>query len=362
MQQTRLAPFRVFPERDEHGKIEALPKETYDLIPQIRSEWIELVEKSGKCPTLEEIKPEIAWIYKQFLKTKSPPKEILIARSWKEYSKLVLGLEQKLDSQLRSQLDSQLGSQLRSQLRSQLDSQLGSQLGSQLRSQLSSQLRSQLWWEGMTNESWLSYWEFYIRAEILRSKLFDQYSAYLKQGIFNVIYLKDYCIICGCPKNVRRDDRGRLHSTSKGAIEWVNGDFDYFIHGISFPENIWSGIVQKTISARQAVELSNSEQRTIACQMLGYDTIIAELNAKKIHSTFRKVFGNEQKSLRYYLYEIDLRDDSMRGPAHFIKVECPSTGKETLLRVPPNVMKCDAALAWTFNQTVADYNRIEVET
>ncbi|MDE2439054.1 MAG: hypothetical protein KGN01_06745 [Patescibacteria group bacterium] len=203
------------------------------------------------------------------------------------------------------------------------------------------------------------HWQFYIDNHIVESKLFDDYKAYLFTGVFNCAYFDDYYLVSACPKKVHRDERGRLHCAYGTAIEWLDDTKNFFIHGVSFPdEDVFNQITKRTIPAKTAISLPDMEQRTIACRILGYDTIIAELNAKVIDHGKRRIAGRKDK-LDYYLYEIDLHDD--RLPAKFLKVECPSTGKETLLRVDPHLGNIDAARAWTFPLGNAKYDLV-VET
>ena len=151
-----------------------------------------------------------------------------------------------------------------------------------------------------------------------------------------------------------------MHSLHGPAVEWLDDTKNYFINGASFPdERVWESIVSKEISAKDAINLPNAEQRTIACAIIGYDMILAELNAKRINHVKRKAAGSEHL-LDYSLYEIDLQDDA-RGPARFLKVECASTGKETLLRVHPNCKSVDVARAWTFRMSTKEY-ALDIET
>jgi hypothetical protein len=125
-------------------------------------------------------------------------------------------------------------------------------------------------------------------------------------------------------------------------------------------------VVKKTITAKEAISLPDLEQRTVACQIIGYDSVLAELGARIIDKETR-IMPNG-KSLCYKLYRINLKDDIATSdssinykPAKFVRVECPSTGRETLLRVHPRVDTVEEAIAWTFGMTQREY-MLDVET
>jgi hypothetical protein len=222
-------------------------------------------------------------------------------------------------------------------------------------------------YSGLNNWSgWIAFYDYFERLGIIKSKEFDRYKDYLKSGIWSADYFDKYVIISRLPTKVIRDQNGRLHSFTEPAVQWADHLDNHFIHGVGFPAEIWSSIVKKTISAKEAASLPNLAQRTIACQTIGYDTVLAELGAKLIDEKTR-IMPNG-KDLCYKLYRINLKDDTayvIDGyklvSAKFIKVECPSTGRETLLRVPPNITKAMAAIAWTFGLEPHEY-MLDAET
>jgi len=215
---------------------------------------------------------------------------------------------------------------------------------------------------GLNNwAGWIAFYDYFERLGIIKSKKFDRYKDYLKSGIWSADYFDKYVIISRLPTKVTRDQNGRLHSFTEPAVQWGADHLDnHFIYGVGFPAEIWNSIVKKTISAKEAISLPDLAQRTIACQTIGYDSVLAELGAKLIDEK-TKIMPNG-KDLCYKLYRINLRDDTayvIDGykivSAKFVKVECPSTGRETLLRVPPNITKATAAVAWTFGMRPDDY-------
>ena len=55
----------------------------------------------------------------------------------------------------------------------------------------------------------------------------------------------------------------------------------------------------------------------------------------------------------YQLFEADFKDDNV--PAKLLKIVCPSTKKNYILRTHPDMKKCNQALAWSFQIEEHEY-------
>jgi hypothetical protein len=297
------------------------------------------------------------------------------SRVWAQVSSRVEAqVGSQVESQVSSQVSSQVWSQVTSQVRSQVESQVlprvWSQVSSQVWSQVSSHVESQVssqvssryvfveQHEGLNDwAGFLAYYDYFERIGIVNHKPFGEWRDYLKSGIWSIDYFDGCVIISRLPTKVIRDQNGRLHSFTEPAVQWADGLNNHFIYGVGFPAEIWNSIVKKTISAKEAISLPDLAQRTIACQTIGYDSVLAELGAKLIDKETRTTPNGQ--NLNYQLLEINLNDDGQ--PAKFVKVECPSTGRETLLRVHPRIDTVRTAVAWTFGMRPDDYMP-EIET
>jgi hypothetical protein len=292
-------------------------------------------------------------------------KETLVwSQVWSQvWTQVESQVKSQVESQVRSQVESQVRSQVWTQVESQVKSQVWTQVESHVRSHVRSQVRSQRMF--VEQNEGLSYWagfiafyDYFAQIGVVNHKPFFEWCDYLKSGIWSVNYFDGSVIISRLPTKVIKDEAGRLHSLTEPAVQWADHLDNHFIHGVSFTPGLWESVVKKTISAKDAISLPNVEQRTIACQTIGYDTVVAELGARTVDKETRPT--PDGKALHYQLLEIKLNDDLTR-PAKFLKVECPSTGKETLLRVHPSMRKVRTALAWTFGMKPKDYV-LDVET
>lgn len=198
-----------------------------------------------------------------------------------------------------------------------------------------------------------------------------RYYEFLRKGVWSYLPFKEAVLICRLPIEVSTNTQGRPHSTEKPAIHWADGLDNYFIDGVSFDRMLWNKVAKRTISAKEIAEMSNVEQKTVALRLIGYDSVVAELGGRIIDQL--SVKHPSGRTLNYQVIDVELQDDgrgfpfnqARRGisvvmaPARFVKVTCPSTGKETLLRVDPRVEEtktCRGAVAWTFSLREKEYH------
>ena len=145
---------------------------------------------------------------------------------------------------------------------------------------------------------------------------------------------------------LNHDERGRLHSENSIALAYPDGWGIYAWHGVRTPEYV---IMQpEKITAQDVLTEKNQELSRIKMERLTIPNFIAQSKAVVVdHDTDRKGYGRN-------LLSIDLPND----PDRFLKVvqvTCPSTGREYLLRVPPNMTTCAQAVAWTFGLQEQEY-------
>lgn len=91
------------------------------------------------------------------------------------------------------------------------------------------------------------------------------------------------------------------------------------------------------ITAQEVLEEPNAELRRIKMQRMGFDRFLADASPDLLDSDTDP--GGERK-----LYRVELRDDE---PLVCVSVNCPTTGRQYLLRVPPDTETCKQAVAWT---------------
>lgn len=79
---------------------------------------------------------------------------------------------------------------------------------------------------------------------------------------------------------IKLGERLEYHSEIGPAIEWKGGLKLYYLWGVNFPENLFVKLKEKTLTAKEALELENTEQRQIAIKKIGYEKTITELGGR----------------------------------------------------------------------------------
>lgn len=105
--------------------------------------------------------------------------------------------------------------------------------------------------------------------------------------------------------------------------------------GVAIDERI--AFAPETISAGEVLEERNAELRRVKLERMGFERFLAESEPEVLDSDTDR--GGERK-----LYRVPLEGDE---PLVCVSVNCPSTGRHYLLRVPPGMRSCRQAIAWT---------------
>lgn len=122
----------------------------------------------------------------------------------------------------------------------------------------------------------------------------------------------------------------------------------------------WRGVVideriafePETISATEVLEERNAELRRVKLERMGFERFLAESDPEVLDSDSDPGGGRK-------LYRVALGDDE---PLVCVSVNCPSTARNYLLRVPPTTTTCRQAIAWTAGFDNPDDYKPLVET
>ena len=195
-----------------------------------------------------------------------------------------------------------------------------------------------------------SHYSFYRDVVGLNDPVFEQFRLFetLAKTCGFVWFHEDVLVISDRPEKIYRDMEGRLHNEKGPSISFRDGWCLYHWHGTAVPGEWVTG---KPPSAKKALAWENIEQRRAACEMIGWKTILKELDAKMIDEDDSPEIGTL----------IEAKLPGVRGRMErFLQVRC-GTGREFVLPVPPQVRTALEANAWTWNLKPAEY-RPEVRT
>lgn len=148
---------------------------------------------------------------------------------------------------------------------------------------------------------------------------------------------------------VKFDVHNRLHAEKEEAILWHDDEKEYWWHGVRVNQKMI--ISRESLTAEEILKTRNIEVRRVMIERYGLGRFVNESHAEKVHED-RDYGGTRQ------LFRIDMRNDE---PILIVRVKCPSTGSDYILRVPPTMRTCDEAIAWTFGFYTNQYRPL-IET
>lgn len=183
----------------------------------------------------------------------------------------------------------------------------------------------------------------------LRLKEHDKYKNWERAAIaapFRVMHEK-FCIVSDFPEILKIDEQNRPHCADGPSHRWRDGFELYHWRGVKIPDE-W--IRDKALTPQIALSCSNIEQRRAACEMLGWDRIISELDAKIIDDDNDPEIG--------VLIEVNLPDS---GKEKFLRVQC-GTGRMFAIPVPPDMNTALQAQSWTWGIDTSKFNKPEIRT
>jgi hypothetical protein len=93
----------------------------------------------------------------------------------------------------------------------------------------------------------------------------------------------------------------------------------------------------ETLKSADIIAERNAELRRVMIERVGFEKFIHEVKAEVLDRDQDR--GGERK-----LFRVQLENDE---PVVVVSIICPSTGRQYLVRVPPNTRTCRQAVAWT---------------
>ena len=153
----------------------------------------------------------------------------------------------------------------------------------------------------------------------------------LMQNAGWVMPYENICFISDRHSQINLDERGRLHCETGPAITYPDGFSIYAWNGMIFPKE-W---IKNKPSASDAIYMDNGEHRRIACEMLGWENVLNELDVHTIDKDPDPEIGE--------LVEVSIYFEAQR----FLRVTC-GTGRDFAIPVPPEMTTARQANAWTW--------------
>ena len=249
----------------------------------------------------------------------------------------------RVGDQVGARVRDQVGARVRDQVRDQVGAQVGAQVRDQVGDQVRDQVGDQVY--GSHDAHWLGFYETFAMFGIEDARRLRPLMELAKHCGWWAPY--EHCaILQDRPELILFDDQKRLHCENGPSVKFRDGFSVYSWHGTRVPRD-W--ITDKTLDAKTAIQWGNMEQRRAACEIVGWATVLKELNAKTIDKNVNPFVGE--------LLEVEIPDI---GNEKFLKVMC-GTEREFALPVPPDMQRASQAQAW-LNFTTEDMYLPQVRT
>ena len=151
----------------------------------------------------------------------------------------------------------------------------------------------------------------------------------------------DKAIIIDRPSHIRMDENNVLHAEDRPSILYRDGFAVYSWHGQRVPRD-WI-MNKESLTPEMALGQENTEMRRAACEILGWNKILDQLNYRLIEEDEDPMIGR--------LVEVDLPD---AGAERFLMVRC-GTGRDFAIPVDPLCNTALAAQAWSYGLSSEEF-------
>jgi hypothetical protein len=155
---------------------------------------------------------------------------------------------------------------------------------------------------------------------------------------------EDLVIVSERPRELHRDEAGRLHRGDGPALAFPGGFELHAWRGMPVPAGFIASLA--SLTAQEIAEEENAELRRVMLEVYGFDRYIAEAGGTLVD---RDTMG--------VLWRIDMPGDE---PVVIVEVvnstpEPDGTSRTYWLRVPPRTRTAREGVAWTFGLTEEEY-------
>jgi len=200
---------------------------------------------------------------------------------------------------------------------------------------------------GSMDISWLSLYKFFIEVVGLDlEKITGLLELTNHTGWYNAY--EDIVVFQHRPEYIKFDEDNRLHCETGPAIRYRDGYSVYAWHGVRVPAEWIEN--KESLTAEVALTWENVEQRRCAAEILGWESVIKELNPTIIDSDPDPMIGD--------LLEVNIPDI---GTERFIRVKC-GTGRYFCLPVPPETKTALSGNSWTYGVEEDVLKQLEIRT
>ena len=195
---------------------------------------------------------------------------------------------------------------------------------------------------------WYSFYDYFHRIKAIKNEKFLKLKEGVK-GIFEVIYLKGYCLVSTCPEYVKKK-AGRLHNEHGPAVKFRDGYSVYALNGVRFPKKLYLQVISRKMKMEDILKIEDIDQRTQAMKFAssGIRDFYLSQKGKMTDEVFK--LDVKGRPVKYQLWKIPQGKVFNREVA-FVLYDCPSSiergeKQEYASGVPVEFNSVAEAMAW----------------
>lgn len=195
---------------------------------------------------------------------------------------------------------------------------------------------------GIQDYGWVSFYDFFTQIGVINHDGFNRFRKLMLSGVYDMIQLNDWCIVCGLPSQLTRNAVQQLHSTAGPAIKWNDGCEYYFINGRSLPAKHFKSISDKKFTMKDFINEPNEEYKSTCIALMQelygdehlvnfFSEHMKEVNTfvdKKSEAYLKGTTGGMNVGV-YTLFKGHINNEQIA----YVRCYCPSTDRMFFLGV-----------------------------
>ncbi len=201
----------------------------------------------------------------------------------------------------------------------------------------------------VTYESFIASGRDVLGLRLPEHKKYQTWEDAAKSGGFRVLH-PEFCVVSDFPEFVKIDENNQPHCPDGPSHRWRDGWSLYYWRGTRIPDE-W--LTKGYLTADMVLKQQNMERRRAGTEILGWDHILTQLDAKVINDDGDPLIGT--------LLEANLDINGEITPTRFLRATC-GTGRQFALVVPNEMSTALEAQAWMQNLDPSEFLIPEVRT
>jgi hypothetical protein len=189
---------------------------------------------------------------------------------------------------------------------------------------------------------WVPPYDFFNRSGIAKSDVCEKYAGIVKCCAFATFMYENCVFAVQPPVHLSRNASGRLHSTEGPAVRFRDGSSYYFINGHNVPAYIFER--KDTLTREEFLSTRNAELRAAMYGVQGHKKMMEILGAETVNTSEIQHANGDIETVEL-LKTRDVFPEIGHEPFAWVRLTCPSTGKNYLLGVDPKHTNAAEAVA-----------------